>query len=167
MYDELVKRLRASVDGRYEKCDCCPYEEDYPCCVDCLDKMHKQAADAIEALSKIREEQKAQIILMAAEIEELKTYAELYQSLTDKSQKMARNLLDAYPKWIPVTERLPEPNAVDKYGFAKGYLVKTDRHVMMHTARYNGEWWILWGKAEVITDAVTHWMPLPKLPKEG
>ena len=48
MYDELVKRLRASVDGRYEKCDCCPYEEDYPCCVDCLDKMHKQAADAIE-----------------------------------------------------------------------------------------------------------------------
>lgn len=51
-YDDLVKRLRASVDGRYEKCDGCPYEEDYPCCVDCLDKMHKQAADAIEELSK-------------------------------------------------------------------------------------------------------------------
>lgn len=50
--DELVKRLRASVDGRNEKCDGCPYEEDYPCCVDCLDKMHKQAADAIEELSK-------------------------------------------------------------------------------------------------------------------
>ena len=52
MYDDLVKRLRASVDGRYEKCEVCPYEEDYPCCVDCLDKMHKQAADAIEELSK-------------------------------------------------------------------------------------------------------------------
>lgn len=70
------------------------------------------------------------------------------------------------PRWIPVTERLPEPNAVDEYGFAKGYLVKTDRHVMMHTARYNGEWWILWGKAEVITDTVTHWMPLPEPPVE-
>lgn len=54
MYEELIKRLRASVDGRYEKCDGCPYEEDYPCCVDCLDKMHKQAADAIEELSKPR-----------------------------------------------------------------------------------------------------------------
>lgn len=52
MYEELIKRLRASVDGRNEKCDGCPYEEDYPCCVDCLDKMHKQAADAIEELSK-------------------------------------------------------------------------------------------------------------------
>ena len=68
-------------------------------------------------------------------------------------------------KWIPVTERLPEPNAVDKYGFAKGYLVKTDRHVMMHTARYTGEWWILWGYHKVITDNVTHWMPLPVPPK--
>lgn len=69
-------------------------------------------------------------------------------------------------RWIPATERLPKPNAVDEYGFAKGYLVKTDRHVMMHTARYTGEWWILWGKAEVITDTVTHWMPLPEPPKE-
>lgn len=57
--DDLVKRLRASVDGRYEKCDGCPYEEDYPCCVDCLDKMHKQAADAIEELSREAEEYKA------------------------------------------------------------------------------------------------------------
>ena len=52
MYDELVKRLRASADNHHEKCDGCPYEEDYPCCVDCLDKMHKEAADAIEELSK-------------------------------------------------------------------------------------------------------------------
>lgn len=53
MYEELIKRLRAVVDGgREEKCDGCPYEEDYPCCVDCLDKLHKQAADAIEALMK-------------------------------------------------------------------------------------------------------------------
>ena len=50
MYDELVKRLRATVGNRDEKCDCCPYEEDYPCCVDCLDKMHREAADAIEDL---------------------------------------------------------------------------------------------------------------------
>lgn len=53
MYDDLVKRLRAVAGGgREEKCDGCPCEEDYPCCVDCLDKLHKQAADAIEELSK-------------------------------------------------------------------------------------------------------------------
>ena len=52
MYERLVKRLRAVAGGdREEKCDGCPYEEDYPCCVDCLDKLHKQAADAIEELS--------------------------------------------------------------------------------------------------------------------
>lgn len=54
MYDELVKRLRAVAGGgREEKCDGCPYEEDYPCCVDCLDKLHKEAADAIENLTRI------------------------------------------------------------------------------------------------------------------
>ena len=53
MYEELVKRLRAVTDGSHEdKCDGCPYDEDYPCCVDCLDTMLKQAADAIEELSK-------------------------------------------------------------------------------------------------------------------
>jgi hypothetical protein len=52
MYEKLVKRLRAVAGGgREEKCDGCPYEEDYPCCVDCLDTLHKQAADAIEELS--------------------------------------------------------------------------------------------------------------------
>ena len=70
------------------------------------------------------------------------------------------------PKWIPVTERLPEPNAVDERGFAKRYLVKTDSHVLMHTARYDGDWWVMWGRAEVIADNVTHWMPIPDPPKE-
>lgn len=52
MYEKLVKRLLAVAGGcREEKCDGCPYDEDYPCCVDCLDKLHKQAAYAIEELS--------------------------------------------------------------------------------------------------------------------
>ena len=40
------------VGNRDGKCDSCQHEEDYPCCVDCLDKMHTHAADAIEALQK-------------------------------------------------------------------------------------------------------------------
>ena len=140
MYEDLIKRLR---DSKHEiDCSLCDRDCCYP-----DGKVHGkciiiEAADAIEELSKRLDESipkgDAEII-----IEEL-----------------------SKPRWIPVTERLPEPNAVDKYGFAKGYLVKTDRHVMMHTARYTGEWWVLWGKATVITDTVTHWMPLPEPPKE-
>ena len=88
---------------------------------------------------------------------------ELLDMITDNMNYLYKTEV---PKWISVTERLPEPNAVDEYGFAKGYLVKTDRHVMIHTARYTGEWWILWGYHKVITDNVTHWMPLPEPPKE-
>ena len=90
-------------------------------------------------------------------------YKQLHKASADAIEELTNRNVG---KWIPVTERLPEPNAVDKYGFAKGYLVKTDRRVMMHTARYTGKWWILWGTAEVITDTVTHWMPLPEPPKE-
>ena len=63
MHDELVERLRSEAE--------CPdnYPED--------SALMREAADAIEELSAIREEQKAQIIAMAAE---------------DK------------PRWIPVTE---------------------------------------------------------------
>ena len=81
MYDDLVKRLRASVDGRYEKCDGCPYEEDYPCCVDCLDNMHKQAADAIEELQADKAALNG-------------TVANLLEQIKDISK----------PRWIPVTE---------------------------------------------------------------
>ena len=51
MYEELVKRLRATTVNHDEKCESCSYEDEYPCCVDCLDEMHIEAADAIEELS--------------------------------------------------------------------------------------------------------------------
>lgn len=83
MYEELIKRLRAVVDGgREEKCDGCPYEEDYPCCVDCLDTLHKQAADAIEELQN----------LIDAQLGIIKQYQEYLKKST----------------WIPVTSALPE-----------------------------------------------------------
>ena len=110
-----MKRLRdVAVGGREEKCDSCPYAEDYPRCVDCLEKLHKQAADAIEELSK--------------------------------------------PRWIPVTERLPE-----EYVDVLCYCSRNGQYGCGEWSKEdNGTiyWTGLYGMIP------THWMPLPEPPKE-
>lgn len=136
MYDELVERLRASVDGRYEKCEVCPYEEDYPCCVDCLDKMHKQAADAIEELSRD----------------------------LDSMNEANIALYGASPKWIPVTERLPEDIDEEVLVCTEDYGVSGLGFVTVATYGANG-WLECWERKTYLT-AVTHWMPLPEPPKK-
>lgn len=58
-------------------------------------------------------------------------------------------------KWIPVTERLPE-----SYTWV---LVSAEDHKVAFDAFYDGAQW----KDAVLNDLiVTHWMPLPELPKE-
>lgn len=144
MYDELVKRLRGSVDWRSEeKCDGFPYGEDYPCCVDCLEKMHGQAADVIEELSMKLHGDEAAIAGMKREIERM--------VVADKQ------------RWIPVTERLPlygqDVLAVRTYGDGE----KCQEVLMAHIAVWNentGEKW--WNATNI-----THWMPLPKPPKNA
>ena len=140
LMDELIKRLRASVDGRYEKCEVCPYEEDYPCCVDCLDKMHKQAADAIEELSK-RE-------------------ADMTHNMAALSLKVLR-AEEKRPRWIPVTERLPDAGErVLCYCRANIYEVmkmRTDGAWVHNDQVYDSTY---------MSGFVTHWMPLPQPPKE-
>ncbi len=115
------------------------------------------AADAIEKLSTIRDEQKAQIILMAAEIEEQQ------------------------PRWIPATERLPEkPGEYNVYlrcgielqdpefGCDLSYVTTChfdpDQCLWDDGAcRYNG---FLEHVNKQRTYYITHWMPLPKGPEE-
>jgi hypothetical protein len=124
MYEELVKRLRETTVNYDEKCESCPYVEEYPCCVDCLDRMHIRAADAIEKLEK------------------------------------------SIPHWIPVTERLPESQGpfLTRYGFGDAS-IKTGQF-------YYGVLYYLYADAEPHWQRanegveVTHWMRIPKLPKE-
>lgn len=132
-YEDLVKRLRFCADLHGE-CALCLYQGN-PC--GCMPETPIiDAADAIEKLS---------------------SYAKLYEDLADKGQKTARELLDAYPKWISVEALLPQEN--------KSYLIygvflplgakATD------LCRFDGKRWLIDQNVKV-----THWMPLPEPPKE-
>ena len=68
-------------------------------------------------------------------------------------------------KWIDVNEWLPVADEKDESGFfLKAYLVAQHNGFLMKTARWNGKYWILWGRCTVLQN-VTHWMPLPKPPE--
>ena len=97
----------------------------YLCTGMCANKAEK-AADAIEELSKQHEQQRQNLIA----------------------------LMNEKPRWIPVTERLPEKNGV--------YLVYVYREVT-EMNYWHGKWHML---RDDYTKAVTHWMPLPEPPKE-
>ena len=117
MYDELVKRLWGCASG--ECFNCLQYTETTNASV-CSKELMKQAADAIEELSK--------------------------------------------PRWIPVTERLPEEHVF--------VLIRQDDDRMMVAERVDGDWWYRyfaydvdrWDEDEQGT--ITHWMQLPQPPKE-
>ena len=73
---------------------------------------------------------------------------------------------EAEPKsgrWIPCSERLPEPNEEDENGYIKAYLVQDGR--WMDVARWDGDSWVAWGYGTVLRD-VFAWMPLPEPYKE-
>jgi hypothetical protein len=65
--------------------------------------------------------------------------------------------LRAERRWIPVSERLPEP---DSDGLAEAVLVVTDSGVRV--GRYGDRWHFGIGQA---CDEPTHWMPLPEPPE--
>ena len=62
-------------------------------------------------------------------------------------------------EWISVKDRLPEP--------WKQVLIYS-RHDFCESAFYigvPGEWQVTWNHEMLDADSVTHWMPLPELPK--
>lgn len=72
---------------------------------------------------------------------------------------------DGKPKWIPVTERLPENTekvlALSKPRFGNGYLSWLVRYNPDAGAFYDYD--SEWGNIKI--HDITHWMPLPEPPK--
>ena len=99
-----------------------------------------EAADAIEDLTQ-----------------QLDQSNEVIQADTDYIFELSK------PHWIPVTERLPEPDKTDSNGFAVQYLVMNGWRKAV--ARRTDKYWVLFGTS-IVLKYVTHWMPLPEPPKE-
>lgn len=125
MYDELAKRLRDKAgafdyDGRPDIA--CDYE---------------QAADAIEALSKLA---------------------------LDEHNRAAKLAWES--RWIPVSERLPEKTShylVHIECKCDGELWSKWTDVAWFYRKF---YWEYRYGAEFFKETVTHWMPLPQPPKE-
>lgn len=139
MYEELVKSLR--ICGRMENIDdnCIAFHDE--CCEAeplCMYELMRQAADAIEELTEDNAALNGTVINLLEQIAEL-----------------------SKPRWIPVTERLPEEDGE--------YLV---------CGRWRGKPMQIWicervnlgpvfgwaNRAE--NPVISHWMPLPEPPKE-
>ena len=113
MYEELVKRLRDAAKMSEALAVLLPHSE-----WNATAKLYKEAADAIEVLSK-----------------------------TEKTTR-----------WIPATEQLP------------GEMVLAycrDGEIKILEYSHNKRYWEDDDGYYCVTDYITHWMPLPELPKEG
>ena len=130
MYNELVKALREAHKHAMEL-ERNPFR---------YAALYKKAADAIEALQAT---------------------VEGYESTTNMAlvEKDGETVIEFVPKWIPVTERLPEQEkqvlvtGIEAIGNVQIYGVKQlDGDVWRPTSAPSCYW--------------EHWMPLPEPPKE-
>lgn len=162
MYDELIKALRGCVLSK--PCDACPYYDPNGQTKECA-TLNIAAADAIEELSMKLHGDEAAICGMKREIE--------------------RMVVAGKPRWIPVTERLPEDGIEVNIVWCNRSPIIYYQHIKdkPQTATgvfFRGKWY--WWSAVVqdylaeygewepdkmdVAIEVTHWMPLPKPPKE-
>jgi len=149
MYEELIESSRACAMGYNGNCDRCLFcgmsnDKDG----DCYQQLHKAAADAIEGLSGLIDHYGGE-----TGIKNLQEYASKYWDTLEK-----------IPRWIPVTERLPEEHK-DVLAIAQW----KDNHevTICYGRKYKTRWYLLSEPGELLKGFdVTHWMPLPEPPKE-
>ena len=96
----------------------------------------------------------------------------LVRAATDLIERLtAENaaLREKVPQWVSVEERLPEcavPVLVSYIGYNDGKLHADD------VAARVDDWWLWWdgdlaSSDERVIVKITHWMPLPPVPKKG
>ena len=135
-----------------------------------LVKNLRDASKVSEALSALLPKSDgnamARLLKNAADaIEELQQIASHYEETSMDYFKDVCYYMDRVPKWIPVTERLPE---------VKCHILVTDGKFVGEAAFFPETKWHKNYSPAMFCDPVeeyenyrgTHWMPLPKPPKE-
>lgn len=88
--------------------------------------------------------------------------ADAIEELSREKESLAKSVNEASEilrkRWIPVTERLPE-----EYTRVIGFMAWK---AMTAIEYQNGKWYSIDHLEPLPDEAVTHWMPLPKPPKE-
>ena len=143
MYDELIKRLRYS---EHEiSCSLCDRDCCYP-----DGKVHGKC-----------------IIIEAADaIEELKNNVEQYKLYLQDAIKDLQSAHKELPRWIPVTERLPEDGIFVLVCNDDGHMMiaKHETETYEWYYKYTNYDFDIWDNEE--QGPVCYWMPLPEPPKE-
>ena len=138
--DEIKKGMECCTHGA---CNSCPYVED-----GCASNREK-----IDALEYIQQ---------------------LEHQIGELTEKVAQ-LEAAQPKWISVEERLPEPNTtvlLIAHGWESqlvyiGKLEKVESEKSWLTGLVSkASEWTVYGFSYLHEPIVTHWMPIPQMPKE-
>ena len=141
-YDALIKELR-----EYAKRHC-PLDNAAGIC-GCIGA--NETADAIEELINIRDRQRNILMRYGGETG-IRQILEINQSLSKRNA-------EKIPRWIPVTERLPEER--------KGVLIWERRYPLPYAAALFSDGWYIVGSCGVrVAINPTHWQPLPEPPKE-
>lgn len=172
-YDNLIKRLWECASG--ECFNCSQYTETTNASV-CSKELMKQAADAIEELSKLAYAipHKCECCV-GCELEKKNGGCD---NAFIVSPQRAKEYLSK-PRWIPVTERLPEKTGT-YLAWMKWDLTEADEEPSAYPIEYDAEeeafgWWKSYYDAETLGwagedfiryEGITHWMPLPEPPKE-
>jgi hypothetical protein len=96
-------------------------------------------------------------------IEELQQTAKHYKGCSDDWYREACDYKAMLPRWIPVTERLPEDGS-DVLAY-----LKYEVGGRIAAANYDKGMWqdcVMGGLYRTEEGVVTHWMPIPQPPKE-
>lgn len=143
MYEELIRRLWECVSG--ECFNCSQYTPTTNASV-CQKELMTQAADAIEKLSNA---------------------GSIYGKAWTLGYDAGRD--EHKPRWIPVTERLPEEKINQNTADFEPVLCATiwgDVRAFSYGAPFGHKDAHFWNGNGIMDKYVTHWMPLPEPPKE-
>lgn len=151
-YDELVQALRCCSFG----CDCekCPARRDESC----VDHVFVLAAEAMDRLLLDNATLRADASIAKA----LQALLEQLRNQRDRMLYENASLRAQPPRWRSVREELPP--------VGRRVLATACNRVYIAARSKVEDSWVLhglWGVTNASGNGVTHWMPMPDLPKEG